>query len=260
MKVLRVRHAGQTFYAQLLLEEGAVVCLDKTLGLPEPIPLTKLAVLPPLSPSKVVCVRDNCRTRLARAGRPAPDEPILFFRPPSSVLGGGQDIVLPDASARVEPGCELAVVLGRCCRDIAPGDVPKVLFGYCCANAVTAADLLARDGGPGRATGFDTFTPLGPWIETTVADPSALALRTLRNGRRIQDGTTADLVFSPWEVVSFVSKVMTLLPGDVVLTGGPDGDEGLDGGDEVRVEIDAVGVLINAVRASASVAARQALQ
>jgi 2-keto-4-pentenoate hydratase/2-oxohepta-3-ene-1,7-dioic acid hydratase in catechol pathway len=251
MKVLRVRHAGQTFYGQLLMEQNAVACLDQGLGLPDPIPLSRLAVLPPLSPSKVVCVRSNSRSRLALAGAKAPDEPVLYLRPPSSVSGSGQDIVLPVSVGRVEPGCELAVVLGRSCRDVAPADVPRMLFGYCCANAVTAVDLLARDGWPGRAAGFDGFVPMGPWIETAVADPSALAMRTLRNGQIIQEGSTADLVFSPLEVVSFASRVMTLLPGDVVLTGTPPCDGGLEAGDEVRVEIDAVGVLINAVRAKA---------
>lgn len=260
MKVLRVRHAGQTFYGQLLLEESAVVCLDQTLGLPDPIPLTKLAVLPPLSPSKVVCVRDNVRTRLALAGREAPEEPRLFFRPPSSVSGSGQDIVLPEAVGRVEPGCELGVVLGRMCRDIAPADVPRFLFGFCCANAVTAVDLLARDGGPGRAGAFDSFTPMGPWIETAVGDPSALAMRTLHNGVVVQEGTTADLRFSPWEVVSFVSRIMTLLPGDVILTGAPAGGGPLAPGDEVRVEIEEVGVLINGVRGSENPSSHQTIQ
>jgi 2-keto-4-pentenoate hydratase/2-oxohepta-3-ene-1,7-dioic acid hydratase in catechol pathway len=251
MKVLRVRHAGQTFYGQLRLGENTVVCLDRTLDRPDPIPLAELAVLSPLAPSKVVCAQANYRGQANRAGHAGPDEPRLVLRPPSAVVGNGQDIVLPGAASRVLPGCALALVLGRTCRRVAPGDVPRFLFGYTCANGLTAADLLERDGDPGRATGFDTFAPMGPWIETSVADPSDLSLRTLQNGRIVQDGTTAALLFSPFEVVSFASSVMTLLPGDVILTGTPTADTALVAGDEIRVEIDAVGVLLNAVRAEA---------
>lgn len=260
MKVLRVRHADKTFYGQLLLEEKAVVCLDRTLSLPEPIPLAALAVLPPLAPSKVVCAQDNYRSQARGAGRAAPDEPRLVLRPPSAVVGSGQNIVLPRAASRVLPGCALALVLGRACHRVAPADVPRFLFGYTCANGLTAADLLERDGGPGRATGFDTFAPMGPWIETAVAAPSDVSLRTLRNGRPVQDGTTADLFFSPFEVVSFASSVMTLLPGDVILTGTPPGDTALAVGDEIRVEIDTVGVLLNTVRAEVEPTAQSVIQ
>ena len=193
----------------------------------------------------------NYRSRLRQTGRGAPDEPILYLRPPSAVAGSGQDIVLPRRTSRVEPGGELAVVMGRTCRNVAQGEIAHFLFGYCCANGVTAADLLERDGSPGRAGGFDTFAPMGPWIETAVADPSAISLRTLQNGRLVQEATTADMVFSPLAIVSFVSTVMTLLPGDVILTGTPAGGEPLAPGDEVRVEIDGVGVLLNTARAEA---------
>lgn len=260
MKVLRVRHAGQTFYAQLRLGEHAVVCLDPTLALPEPVPLAAVALQPLLAPSKVVCVQANYHGQEDGTGRDRSDVPRLMLRPSSAVIGSGQDIVLPPETSRVLPGCCLALVLGRTCRQVAPGDVPRYLFGYTCANGLTAADLLERDGGPGRATGYDTFAPMGPWIETNVADCGNLPLRTLRNGRAIQEGSTAALRFSPFEVVSFASSVMTLLPGDVVLTGTPDAAEPLAPGDSVRVEIDEVGVLINAVRAEAAPAAQAVIQ
>lgn len=251
MKVLRVRHAGVTFYGQLLLRENAVVCLDQTLGLAAPLPLPELTVLSPLAPSKVVCVEANFPDRLRETGRSRPETPGLFLRPPTSVAGSGQDIVLPEAATRVVPGGQLALVLGRTCRNLAPEAVPQHLFGYCCANGITAADLFERDDAPGRATGYDTFAPMGPWIETAVADPSDLVLRTRRNGRLVQEASTADMLFSPFTLVSFVSSIMTLLPGDVILTGAPAGGEALAPGDEVRVEIDALGVLINPVRARA---------
>jgi len=247
MKVLRVRHADQTFYAQLLPEKNAVVCLDQSLGLTDPVPLGELAVLPPLSPSKVVCVLDNYRSRLEQEGRQAPEAPRLFLRPPTAVVGIGQHIVLPRGVSRVAPGGELAVIIGRACRHITPEAVPAYLFGYSCANGLMAPDLLAQDGCPGRAAGFDGFAAVGPWIETAVADPAALPLRTLRNGQPVQEGTTADMVFAPLDLVSRITSVMTLLPGDVVLTGTPAGGEPLAAGDELRVEIADVGVLINTV-------------
>jgi 2-keto-4-pentenoate hydratase/2-oxohepta-3-ene-1,7-dioic acid hydratase in catechol pathway len=257
MKVLRVRRGDQTFYGQLLMEDNAVLCLDRALGLTDPIPLAELVVLPPVSPSKVVCAAANFRSRLREMEREETDAPMLFFKPPSAVIGSGQAIVLPCASSRVEAEGTLAIVLGRACRNVAPGDVARFLFGYSCACDVTAADLREHDETVCRAKSFDTFAPVGPWIETTVADPSALQLRTRVNGRLVQEGTTADMVLSPFALVSYISSFMTLLPGDVVLAGSPAGSGPLAAGDEVRVEIDAVGVLINPTRAEADPAPLQ---
>ena len=136
MKVLRVRHGDAAFYAQLLMDQSAVRCLDKTLGLDAPIPLAEVSVLAPVTPSKVVCAAGNFRDRLREMGRDPSDGPMLFLKPPSAVIGSGQAIVLPRASARVEAECELALVVGRTCRNVAPADVPKHLFGLACANDV----------------------------------------------------------------------------------------------------------------------------
>jgi len=250
MKVLRVRRGDTTFYGQLLFEERAVRCLDPTLGLPETTPLSEVSVLPPVAPSKVVCAQGNFRGRLRELGRDDGDAPMLFLKPPSAIIGSGEAIRLPRAVNRVEAWGGLALVLGRACRDIAPEAVPRCLFGFSCANDVTAGDLLT-DGPVGRAKGYDTFAPIGPWIETSVADPTELRLRTSINDAVVQDATTADMVLSPFALVSFVSTIMTLLPGDVILTGSPAGGGVLAPGDEVRVEIDAVGVLINAARGEA---------
>ncbi|WP_300157685.1 fumarylacetoacetate hydrolase family protein [Solidesulfovibrio sp.] len=251
MKVLRVRREGKTFYGQLLFEERAVRCLDPAMGLPETLPLAEVSVLPPVAPSKMVCAQGNFRDRLRELGREAGDAPMLFLKPPSAIIGSGEAIRLPRAASQVEAWGGLALVLGRTCRNIAPEDVPRCLFGYACANDVTAGDFLAADGPMGRAKGFDTFAPIGPWIETSVADPIGLRLRTLVNGVAVQDASTADMVLSPFALVSFVSGIMTLLPGDVVLTGSPSGGGLLAAGDEVRVEIEEVGVLINAARGEA---------
>jgi len=249
MKVLRVRRGDATFYGQLLIEESAVRCLDRALGLVDPIPLAEVAVLPPVTPSKVVCILDNFRSHPDAMGRETADVPQIFFKPPSAVIGSGQTIVLPRASARVEIEGSLALVLGRTCRNITPENVSRHLFGYACAGDITAGDLREHDDALGRAKGFDSFAPVGPWIETTVEDPTTLGLRTRINGEIVQDASTADMVFSPFELVSFISSIMTLLPGDVILTGSPAGVGLLSPGDEVRVEIDGVGVLINPVRA-----------
>ncbi|MEA4858818.1 MAG: fumarylacetoacetate hydrolase family protein [Solidesulfovibrio sp.] len=250
MKVLRVRRGDRTFYGQLLLERRAVRCLDPALGLPEVVALSEVTVLPPVAPSKVVCALGNFRDTPA-GGRRVGAAPVLFLKPPSSVIGSGEAIVLPRAAARVEAFGGLAVVLGRACRNVAPAEVPRCLFGFACANDITAPDLFAADGLPGRAKGFDTFAPIGPWIETAVADPSALSLRTRVNGAVVQEASLADMAVSPYDLVSFVSGVMTLLPGDVILTGSPADGGRLAPGDEVRVEIDEVGVLINAARGEA---------
>lgn len=257
MKVLRVRRGERTFYAQLLLRERMVRCLDPSIGVPELSELSEVKVLPPVAPSKVVCAQGNFRDRLRELDRVPGDAPMLFLKPPSAVIGNGEPIVLPRAVSRVEAWGELALVLGRGCRNVAPEDVPRHLFGYSCANDVTAGDFLAPDEPLGRAKSFDTFAPIGPWIETAVADPTALWLRTTVNGVVTQESSTDDMVLSPYELVSFISTIMTLLPGDVVLTGSPAGGGRLAPGDEVRVEIDAVGVLINATRSEEELAPLQ---
>ncbi|WP_428562154.1 MAG: fumarylacetoacetate hydrolase family protein [Solidesulfovibrio sp. DCME] len=249
MKVLRVRRGDRTYYGQLLLPQRAVRCLDPALGVPEVVGLSEVTVLPPVAPSKVVCVLDNFPG--SPRGRAQADGPLLFLKPPSAIIGSGEAILLPRAVARVEAFGGLAVVLGRACHNVAPAEVPRCLFGFACANDVTAGDLYAADGLPDRAKGFDTFAPIGPWIETAVADPSALTLRTRVNGTLVQEASLADMAVSPFDLVSFVSGVMTLLPGDVILTGSPAGGGRLAPGDEVRVEIDEVGVLINAARGEA---------
>lgn len=258
MRVLRVRHQDKSFYASLI--EDHVVCLDRSLSFDRPIPLSEIQLLPPVAPTKVVCAAVNYRSHAAEVGREVPDEPVIFFKPPSAVIPAGQPIVLPRTSARVDYEAELAVVMGRQCRHAAPDKVAEHIFGYSCANDVTARDFQKKDGLYGRAKGFDTFAPIGPWIETEVADPNALAIRTLVNGEVRQEGDTSDMIFPVAELVSFISRVMTLYPGDVVLTGTPPGIGPLAAGDEVRIEIATVGVLINPVVAEDETAAGGLIQ
>lgn len=245
MRILRVRHQNEIFYASL--GEEHVISLNKELPFKEPIPLSEIAVLPPVAPTKVVCIGLNYRKHAEELGLDVPEEPVIFYKPPSAVIGGGQPIVLPLQSERVDYEAELAVIIGKPCRHVSAARAPEYIFGYACANDVTARDLQKRDGLYGRAKGFDTFAPIGPWIETHVEDPSNLSLTTRVNGEVRQQGNTSDMIFSPFELVSFISGVMTLMPGDVILTGTPPGIGPIKDGDEVHVEIPHVGVLINPV-------------
>lgn len=256
MRVIRVRYQDKVFYAALLQKENEqgetaleVQCLNKDIGLTEPIPIQKVSILPAVVPTKIVCVGLNYRLHIEETGKDVPDEPVLFFKPPSAVIGNGQTIVLPPQSSRVDYEGELVIILGKTCKNAPVSEIAQHIFGYACGNDVTARDLQKKDGQFGRAKGFDTFAPIGPWIETHVSDPNDLRLVTTVNGEIKQQSTTADMLFSPFEVVSFISSVMTLHPGDVIFTGTPAGIGPLSPGDEVRVEISEVGSLINSVAA-----------
>lgn len=248
MRVLRVRYEGKVFYAQL--GDNEVLCLNQDLGLTQPIPLNRLAVLPPVSPSKVVCAGMNYKDHAEELGMPVPVEPVFFYKPPTAVIGSGQAIVLPPlrpGEDRVDYEAELAMVVGKTARRVSVEDAPAHVFGYCPANDVTARDLQKKDGLYGRAKGFDTFLPIGPWIETEVPDLSNLEVSAQVNGQTVQRGNTADMLFDPLYLLSFMSHVMTLLPGDVILTGAPAGVGPIRAGDEVRIEVQGVGLCISPV-------------
>jgi 2-keto-4-pentenoate hydratase/2-oxohepta-3-ene-1,7-dioic acid hydratase in catechol pathway len=210
------------------------------------IPLAGAAMLAPVAPSKIVCVGLNYRAHAVEMGHPLPAEPVLFLKPPTACIGPGEPIVRPAASRRVDHEAELALVIGRRVRSVAPGEADAAIFGYTCANDVTARDLQARDGQWTRAKGFDTFCPLGPWIVAGI-DPADLAVEAFVNGARRQASRTSDLIFGTRELVSFVSGIMTLEPGDVILTGTPAGVGPLAAGDVVEVRIEGIGALVNPV-------------
>ncbi|UZP67312.1 fumarylacetoacetate hydrolase family protein [Desulfovibrio mangrovi] len=248
MRVLRVRYKNSAFYAAL--REDTVLCLNPQLGFVDPIPLEDVAVLPVVTPSKVVCVGLNYKAHAAELGMPIPDEPVYFLKPPSAVIGSGQPILLPEVSQRVDYEAELAIVIGKESRKLRPDQVPDSIFGFTCANDVTARDLQKKDAMFGRCKGFDTFLPIGPWIETEVKNPDDLTIRCIKNGQVMQEGHTSDMLFSPYSLVMHISHVMTLLPGDVILTGTPPGVGPMHPGDEVRVEVENMALLINPVRDS----------
>ncbi|MGL5858408.1 MAG: fumarylacetoacetate hydrolase family protein [Angustibacter sp.] len=211
------------------------------------VPMDDVRLLAPVIPrSKVVGVGRNYRAHVAEMDADVPTEPLLFFKPNTSVVGPGDPIVRPRQSADVHYEGELAVVIGRLCRDVPVERVPEVVLGYTCANDVTARDLQHSDGQWSRAKGFDTFCPLGPWIETEL-DPSALALTTRLDAATVQHASTADLVFDVATVVAAASAVFTLLPGDVILTGTPAGVGPMVAGQRVEVQIEGIGTLTNPV-------------
>jgi 2-keto-4-pentenoate hydratase/2-oxohepta-3-ene-1,7-dioic acid hydratase in catechol pathway len=218
----------------------------------ERVALDDARLLAPVIPrSKVVCIGKNYVAHAAEMGGDVPEEPLVFLKPNTSVIGPGEPIFYPDQSSNVHYEGELAVVIGRICRDISAEDASKVIFGYTVANDVTARDLQAKDGQWARAKGFDTFCPLGPWIETDF-DPSDVSVTTRlgtppSEGEVKQDGRTSDMVFKVPDIVAYISSFMTLLPGDVILTGTPDGVGPMEVGDEVSVTIEGIGTLTNSV-------------
>jgi 2-keto-4-pentenoate hydratase/2-oxohepta-3-ene-1,7-dioic acid hydratase in catechol pathway len=213
----------------------------------ETVPLEGLQLLAPVIPSKVVCVGRNYAAHAAELGGTVPEEPLLFLKPATSVIGPGEAIRYPaELSQEVHHEAELAVVIGALLSQVTPEEAALGIYGFTAANDVTARDLQRSEPLWTRAKGFDSFCPLGPAIATDI-DPHDVGVRCLVNGEVRQDGTTRDLVFDVPTLVSYVSQVMTLLPTDVVLTGTPAGVGPIVPGDTVRVEIDGIGVLDNPV-------------
>jgi 2-keto-4-pentenoate hydratase/2-oxohepta-3-ene-1,7-dioic acid hydratase in catechol pathway len=213
--------------------------------------LADVRLLAPVIPrSKVVAIGRNYAAHAAELGHDVPDEPMMFLKPNTSVIGPDEPIYYPRQTEELHYEGELAVVIGRICRDVPPEQATDVIYGYTVGNDVTARDLQRRDVQFTRAKGFDTFCPLGPWIETDL-DPQdfadGVAVQTYLNGDLKQDGSTKDLIFDIPTLVAHVTSVMTLLPGDVILTGTPDGVGPMEVGDEVEVAIARIGSLTNRV-------------
>lgn len=210
------------------------------------ISLDKVKLLSPVLPSKVVCVGKNYADHAAEMGGEVPAEPVIFIKPSTTVIGDEAAIVLPSQSKNVHHEVELAIVISHLCKDVAVDRASEVILGYTIANDVTARDLQNSDGQWTRAKSFDTFCPLGPWIETEL-DPTNLDLTCEVNDEVRQSGNTRDLVRSAHEMVAFISSVMTLLPGDVILTGTPAGVGPIVAGDLVTATIEGIGTLSNSV-------------
>ena len=209
-------------------------------------PLQAVRLLAPLQPSKIICVGRNYAAHAKEHGAEVPEVPLLFLKPPSSVIGIGEQIVLPPQSQQVEHEAELVVVIGKRGRWIPPEDAASYILGYTIGNDVTARDLQRRDGQWTRGKGFDTFCPLGPWIETSL-DPSDVLVQTRVNGEMRQMAPTREMMFPVEQLIAFISSVMTLNPGDLILTGTPAGIGPLHAGDTVEVSVEGIGSLTNLV-------------
>jgi 2-keto-4-pentenoate hydratase/2-oxohepta-3-ene-1,7-dioic acid hydratase in catechol pathway len=199
-----------------------------------------------LAPSKIVGVGTNYRAHAAEMGKPVPAEPLIFLKPTTAMSASGDRIVRPSGYQRVDFEGELAVVIGRKAHRVSPSAALDHVLGYACGNDVTVRDLQAKDGQWTRAKGFDGFFPLGPRIVSGL-DPSHLRITTRVNGETRQDSNTSDMIFGVAELIAFITRVMTLLPGDVITTGTPQGVGNLDPGDTVDIEIAGIGVLSNPV-------------
>ncbi len=209
-------------------------------------PVADVRLLAPILPSKVVAVGRNYVEHAKELNNEVPTLPLIFIKPSTSVIGPFAPILYPAASERVDFEGELAVVIGRPCRDVKAENAGSVILGYTIGNDVTARDLQRADVQFTRGKGFDSFCPLGPWIETEL-DPADLGVRTELDGVVAQDGRTADMIFTVSELIEFISAVMTLLPGDVILTGTPAGVGPMQPGQTVSVQIEGIGALVNPV-------------
>jgi 2-keto-4-pentenoate hydratase/2-oxohepta-3-ene-1,7-dioic acid hydratase in catechol pathway len=210
--------------------------------------LADVRLLAPVLPSKVVAIGRNYASHAAEMGGEVPDQPLIFLKPSTAVIGHRDVISVPPSSERVDFEGELAVVISRLCRDVPEERAMDVVLGFTCANDVTARDQQKADGQWSRAKGYDTFCPLGPWVETEL-DPSDLAIRTTLNGATKQDSRTSMIVHKIPALIAYITACMTLLPGDVILTGTPDGIGPMQVGDEVSVDIEGIGALTNPVAA-----------
>lgn len=242
MRIIRVRHKGQSFYASL--GDGVVISLSRQQGSEEPIPLSEIKLMPLVLPSKLICVDLNYRDAAIERNLPLPERPMFVLRPNGSLLANGLSVPLPPQVRSVYPEAELAFVIGQPCRRIRPEDAPRYIFGYTCANDITVRDY-PDDPVAGKC--FDATCPIGPWLETQPPDRDELTIRCLVNGELRQNGAMADMIFSPAELLSHVSQFMTMNPGDVILTGTPSGVAPAQAGDNVQVEIPGVGVLFNSL-------------
>jgi 2,4-didehydro-3-deoxy-L-rhamnonate hydrolase len=223
----------------------------------DPIALSALELLPPVGrDAKIVCVGLNYADHAVEGGVDLPQEPLIFAKLPSSLIGPGRPIVLPSLSDEVDFEAELGVVIGRRARRVSVSEAPDYVFGFTCVNDVSARNLQVRDQQWTRAKSLDTFCPVGPWIVTAdeIRDPQALDIRCLLNGEVMQDSSTSSMVFGVYELVSFISQGITLEPGDLIATGTPAGvgflrdpPRYLSRGDDVLVEIDGIGCLENPV-------------
>jgi 2-keto-4-pentenoate hydratase/2-oxohepta-3-ene-1,7-dioic acid hydratase in catechol pathway len=250
MHIVRFDRQGRWGYGILEGEKISVLWGAPYDGLSttgEVMSLPEVTLLAPCEPSKIIALGLNYRDHAAEFGNPVPDEPLIFMKPGTAVIGPDEAIVYPAMSRRVDYEAELAAVIGKTARHVPEDKALDYVLGYTCFNDVTARDLQKKDGQFTRAKSFDTFAALGPWMETEIADPDNLTVEAFLNGERRQHSNTSNMVFGVAQLVSFISRIMTLLPGDVIATGTPSGIGPMRVGDVVEIRVEQIGNLRNQV-------------
>lgn len=213
----------------------------------ESYPLSEVRLLAPVEPTKVLCIGLNYRDHAVEFGLPIPPEPIFFLKPSTSVIGPDDDIIYPPQTQNLHYEAELAIVIGKTAKNVKESDAFDYVFGFTVANDITARDLQKKDNQWSRAKGFDTFCPLGPWIETEIGDVDDLEIKLYLNGELRQNSNTKHLVFKCSYLIEYLSSIMTLLPGDVIITGTPSGIGAMAEGDKVEAYVENIGTLRNGV-------------
>ncbi len=249
MKIVRIQ-TDDIFYG-VVEEDGIGVYEGSPFVAWEPtdvvIPFSRAQLLAPVLPTKIVAVARNYAAHAAELGKDVPPRPRIFMKPATTVVGPGASVVYPEDTGELHHEAELAVIMGRVAHHVAAEDASDYILGYTAANDMTARDIQRLDGLYTIAKGFDTFCPLGPAIETELDPREGLSVVCRVNGDVRQDGSTADMLFGVDELVAFITRVMTMLPGDIILTGTPAGVGSVEPGDRMEVEVDGVGTLINKV-------------
>jgi len=250
MKIVRIKSGDDIAYG-VADAEGVLIYNGSPFVAWEPtenvVPWPSVTLLAPVIPTKVMCVGRNYEDHAAEFDNEVPDEPVIFMKPATSVIGNNANVIYPALSKEVHHEAELAVVISRPARNVKAEDASQYIFGYTAANDVTARDLQRRDGQWTRGKGFDTFCPLGPAIETELDPLERLAVICKVNGEVRQAGFTSDMVFGVAEILEYISAFTTLLPSDVILTGTPSGVGKVEPGDLMEVEVDGIGTLTNRV-------------
>ena len=250
MKYVRVEYDGEISYG-VLKENGVQLLAGDIFGQASLtdtlLPLEKVRLLAPCVPSKAVCVGLNYRDHAEEMNIPLPEVPVLFLKPSTALANPGDELELPAISNHLDYECELAVVIGRTAKNVPLDQATDYIFGYTCGNDVTARDLQTPTNQWTSAKGFDKALPLGPCIVTDI-DAGNLEISTIVNGQMKQHSNTRNLIFKPLQLVSYISSIMTLLPGDVIMTGTPSGISRLDSGDTVTISIEGIGELTNPVK------------
>lgn len=251
MKICRVKSSEGKIEQAVIIKDEVYASKGESAHLQPGEKLGKLSQLTlalPVAPKKIICIGLNYRKHAEEFKMKIPEEPIIFLKPSSALIAPGEHIILPLQSQRVDYEAELAIVIARKCKNLSEKEAKQYILGYTCFNDVTARDLQAKDGQWTRAKGFDSFAPAGPWIETEL-EPDNLKIEARLNGKVVQSSSTSDLIFNCYELVSFISKVMTLEPGDIIATGTPSGVGQLKDGDQIVIAIQGIGELKNPVKA-----------